>query len=131
MRRIAALAFVLSILATAFGLWLGKYPWSRLPRPKAQIQPDETIASKSLAPSTGPATNFASQEKQTALPPKVGTAASSSAVSGQTTSRGTAAPANDSQERLSWETNFLVRLRGAAEGDPLQFPLPGSRTAFG
>src|SRR5262245_53501113 len=122
---------VLALLASGVGLWLWKQPRLRLGSPGAQIQPAVAIASKSLAPSTGPDTNFTSQQKQTSIPTKIRTATNTSGASVQTASSGSEAPVNDSPKRLAWETNFLARLRDDAEGNPIRFPLPGGRTAFG
>src|SRR5262245_50467201 len=116
---------VLALLAAGVGLWLWKQPRLRLGSPGAQIQPAVAIASKSLAPSTGPDTNFPSQQKETSLPKQIRTATNTSGASVQT------APVNDSPKRLAWETNFLARLRDDAEGNPIRFPLPGGQTAFG
>src|SRR5262245_12069595 len=131
MRRIAASALVLALLAAIFGRWWWKQPWTRLGSTRAQIQPVVSNASKSLAPSTAPATTLPSQEKQASPLPKITTATNTSDASGHTTSRYSAVPIKDSPKTLTWETNFLANLRDATEGNPIRFPLPGSRTASG
>src|SRR5437773_996701 len=129
MRRIIASALVLAVLAAGFGLWLAKH--SRpVDERGARIQPDGIIKNSPI-PSMDPAANLARPQRQTASLPQIRTGAGTRGASGPTMLPGSRAAISVLPERLAWETNFLVRLRDAAEGDPIRFSLPGDRTAVG